>query len=203
MKTTYPPDVNDRFVRSYTCRVARAIVAQGVFPESDFEDLVQELKLAVIEGVPRFNPERAKWSTFVRLVVRGRAVSLQRKRLADCRAAGRDIVSLDDTIEDEDGQLTTLANRVREDQSLDYVARDYVSDEDRLVTEMDIATVVASLPSELRDLCERLTTRSVTQVARDLGVPRTTLTHQLKKIREAFVAAGFDSYGKNYITAAE
>lgn len=70
--------MNDRFVRSYTYRVARAIVAQGVFPESDFEDLVQELKLAVIEGVPRFNPERAKWSTFVRLVVRGRAVSLQR-----------------------------------------------------------------------------------------------------------------------------
>ena len=40
---------------------------------------------------------------------------------------------------------------------------------------MDIAEVVARLPDDLRDLCQRLQRDSISQVARDLGVPRSTL----------------------------
>jgi RNA polymerase sigma-70 factor (ECF subfamily) len=192
MTTTYPPDVTDRFVKKFTRLVARELIAEDVYPESDLEDLVQELQLAVVERAPRFDAERAKWSTFVKTVVRRRAISLRRRQMAECRAGGREVSSLNVTFEDEDGQTTTLANLVREDQSFGYLGRDYQSDEDQAALAMDVATVISKLPTELRELCELLKHGSIADVARDRGIPRTTLRHQLNKIREAFVAAGFE-----------
>jgi RNA polymerase sigma-70 factor (ECF subfamily) len=50
------------------------------------------------------------------------------------------------------------------------------------------------LPDELRDLCERLRDDTMAEIAREMGVPRTTLYDRLSKLRDAFREAGLEDY---------
>jgi hypothetical protein len=58
----------------------------------------------------------------------------------------------------------------------------------------DITEVVTKLPDELRDLAERLKTRSVSEIARDMGVPRTTLNESVRRLCRRFESAGLKDY---------
>jgi len=55
---------------------------------------------------------------------------------------------------------------------------------------MDIADVMAQLPDDLRELCVRLQHASVSQIARDMGVPRTTVSTAVGRLRAFFEEAG-------------
>jgi RNA polymerase sigma-70 factor (ECF subfamily) len=59
---------------------------------------------------------------------------------------------------------------------------------------MDLDRAIASLPDELRDLCERLRYDTMAEIAREMGVPRTTLYDRLSKLRDAFREAGLEDY---------
>ena len=59
---------------------------------------------------------------------------------------------------------------------------------------MDLDRAIASLPDELRDLCERLRDDTMAEIAREMGVPRTTLYDRLSKLRDAFREAGLEDY---------
>jgi RNA polymerase sigma-70 factor (ECF subfamily) len=58
----------------------------------------------------------------------------------------------------------------------------------------DVADVLAKAPEELRDLAERLKTQSVSEIARDTGVPRTTLYEAVRHLRRRFESAGLKEY---------
>ena len=55
---------------------------------------------------------------------------------------------------------------------------------------MDLADVMAQLPNDLRELCVRLQHDSISQIARDLGVPRTTVSTAVARLRAYFERAG-------------
>ena len=59
---------------------------------------------------------------------------------------------------------------------------------------LDTAEVIAGLTPELRELAERLKADSVSQVARDLGVPRTTLNGRIQELRRRFERARLRDY---------
>ena len=59
---------------------------------------------------------------------------------------------------------------------------------------IDLGRVIASLPPELRTLCERLQTESVTEISRDTGIPRGTIYESIKKLRAIFEDAGLRDY---------
>ena len=59
---------------------------------------------------------------------------------------------------------------------------------------MDLGQAIASLPEELRDLCLRLHDSTMAEVAREMGIPRTTLYDRLSKLRDAFREAGLTDY---------
>jgi RNA polymerase sigma-70 factor (ECF subfamily) len=59
---------------------------------------------------------------------------------------------------------------------------------------MDIERVLNALPDDLRDLCERLRESNMAEIAREMGIPRTTLYDKLTKIRETFRKARLDDY---------
>jgi RNA polymerase sigma-70 factor (ECF subfamily) len=59
---------------------------------------------------------------------------------------------------------------------------------------MDLGQAIASLPEELRDLCLRLHDSTMAEVAREMGIPRTTLYDRLSKLRDAFREAGLEDY---------
>jgi transcriptional regulator of acetoin/glycerol metabolism len=57
-----------------------------------------------------------------------------------------------------------------------------------------VAGVLATLPDDLRDLAERLKRQSVSEVARELRVPRTTLYRNLERLRRHFADAHLRDY---------
>jgi hypothetical protein len=58
----------------------------------------------------------------------------------------------------------------------------------------DLADVVAHLPKELRDLAERLKSRSLSETSRELGIPRSTLQRRVHRLRQYFEDAGLRIY---------
>ncbi len=59
---------------------------------------------------------------------------------------------------------------------------------------VDLQAALASLPDDMRDLWERLLQGNVRQVARDLGLSRTTPYGRMKKLRQLLAEAGLDDY---------
>jgi len=58
----------------------------------------------------------------------------------------------------------------------------------------DLADVMAKLPDELRDLAERLKTQTRSEIARDMGIPRTSLGALIRRLRQQFEDAGLRDY---------
>jgi hypothetical protein len=59
---------------------------------------------------------------------------------------------------------------------------------------LGLETVTKDLSVDLRDLCERLKFQSVGEIARETGVPRTTLNYAISQLRERFQKAGLNGY---------
>jgi transposase-like protein len=58
----------------------------------------------------------------------------------------------------------------------------------------DLAEVIDSMPGELRDLAKRMKTQSISAIAREIGVPRTTLNDAVRRLRQRFEQAGLRDY---------
>lgn len=65
---------------------------------------------------------------------------------------------------------------------------------DRFDFRNDLADALARLPRDLRDLAHRLSERTISEVARELGLPRSTLQRRIDKLRVIFEAASLDDY---------
>jgi transposase-like protein len=53
---------------------------------------------------------------------------------------------------------------------------------------------MSTLPEKFQDVLRRRQTHSITEISRDLGIPRTTLNDWMLQIRELFEEAGFERY---------
>lgn len=193
MSTTaiYPADVTDKFTTRLIRRKADELVAEGTFPPSEREDVIQNMTLTLLEQSANFDPQRAKWSTYVKETVHRIAVSLRRREDAECRRGRRDVASLSVLIPDEDGQLVELGATVSEAEYDAGLGRQRPSHTDAIDLTLDTQAVIDRLPENLREIAQRLKHQTVSQVAREMSIPRTTLLHHISKIRDAFADAGF------------
>jgi RNA polymerase sigma-70 factor (ECF subfamily) len=192
MTTIHAPDVNDAFTRRMVRRMAQELITEGFYAESDVEDVMQDLLLHLVERLPKFDPEKGRWSTFVRMVVQRYATTLRRRQSAECR--GRRIThnSLSITIQGADGEPIEMANTVVEDDYRRAYGHDFVGDQARAALEGDVSAVLDSLAPDDRDLCRRLMSDPPAQVARDLQITRSALATRIERLRQAFDAAGLD-----------
>jgi DNA-directed RNA polymerase specialized sigma24 family protein len=69
-----------------------------------------------------------------------------------------------------------------------------LGEEDLNDLRMDLATFMSKLPEKFQDILRRRQTHSITEISRDLGIPRTTLNDWMLQIRKLFEDAGFDRY---------
>jgi RNA polymerase sigma-70 factor (ECF subfamily) len=58
----------------------------------------------------------------------------------------------------------------------------------------DVATILAEFPPEVADICQRLKRDSISVVARDLGIPRSTLRDLLNGVRSRFESSNMREY---------
>lgn len=132
------------------------------------EDLEQELLLEVVIGWERFDPARGKPAAFVEHLIQQKAWKLR-------RAAGSE----------------------RRTRSFDTNNHDQPAGDDpirHVALRIDVDVAVSNLPADLRKACDELRRESVSGVARNRGVPRSTLDSSLKRVRETFRRADLDQY---------
>lgn len=186
------PDICDRFALGYCRQVARNLVKDGIYARHDLADLVQELLVALLESRDTYDSAKARWTYFVKTVVDRKAVSLRRTQSAESRGNALMIASLNVLVVDGEGQRVELAQQVCQQERGLRRGIEHADSQTQLERSLNVADIVSQLDEELATICRLLAEKSVAEVARELNIPRTTLISRLAKVRERFVAAGFD-----------
>jgi len=182
-----------RFEFGIVRRKVRQIIGRAGYTAQDQKDLEQELLARLVQSLKSFDPAQAHRKCFVTAVVERDVANILRDAKAEKRDHRR-IGSLNVTIEVNEEGPTELAETIGDREYDARRCRHPRSAEELAQLASDLAEVVATLPEELRDLAQRLKTQSIAEAARDLGVPRTTLNHSVRRMRERFVQTGLREY---------
>lgn len=173
---------------------ARQLVGKAGYTQDDIEDIEQDLILDLLERLPKFDPSKAKYSTFITRLVERKISKLLRDRLAEIRDYRRVACSLNDEIDFGDDEPP--AQRVSTVSQSDHDRRtgnNTLPAVELIDLRCDIETALKQLPAELRGVAEMLAEMPIAVVARKLGIPRATFyDNQLAQIRAAFEDAGLD-----------
>lgn len=171
------------------------LVGKAGYTQDDVGDIKQNLIVDLLERLPQFDPAKATYNTFVARLVERKISNLLRDRRAEMRDHRREVCSLNeeiDTGEDEPVQRLTTISRDGQDIRTGKHSRPA---EERAHLQIDMGSVLESLTPELRQVAEMLQTRSVSQVARELGIPRRTFREKyMPRLREVLSAHGMDGY---------
>lgn len=178
-------------------RKARQLVGMANFVSSDRADLEQDLRMVVIRRLQRFNPAKAHWNAFVTVVIERHVATLLKRRRCQRRGLTQPLVSLSTLVPGENQQPTELAQLVRAEDQAFMVAVPLHDHQAAYEVDHDVPLVLAKLTDQQRDLCQRLMRRSVTQVARDLNVPRSTLQDRVLELRQIFTEFGLQDFLRN------
>jgi RNA polymerase sigma-70 factor (ECF subfamily) len=173
--------------------VVRRVIGKYGFTRQDRADLEQELLLNALVRLPKFDPELSTMPMFVR----GVTINRLRNIIAARRAAFRGLPSggsLNEMAEDEEGWFAERIDGISEDQYLRATGRASRPSHELRELHLDLQRAIESLPPDLQELCLRLLTHRVTEIARECGVSTATIYHRLKKIRREFAALGLEEY---------
>jgi RNA polymerase sigma-70 factor (ECF subfamily) len=171
--------VFDRFAQGIIRRKVRQLVGRAGFTKQDREDLYQELVLRLLQSLELFDPDQSHPNVFITTVIERAVAMILRER----RAKKRD-----------GGVMSSLHHGQTKEGNAAEPIDPRPSAQDGFDLASDLAEVLARLPDDLRALAERLKSQSVSQAARDLGMPRTTLQRQVQRLRQCFEDAGLRIY---------
>jgi RNA polymerase sigma-70 factor, ECF subfamily len=177
----------DRFETWLVHHKAWQLVRTCGFTASDVQDIAQDLALDLLERLKTFDPGRANRHTFAAMVVKHRIAAIIERRSAAKRDRRREACSLNDSVSDYNGKTVQR----HETLNCDLSGRGSGKPSDLTV---DIHAAIAGLPLQLQALCVHLQTKTIAQVARELGIPRMTLYGDIKRLKAAFEQAGLGDY---------
>lgn len=186
-------DILDRFTSGIIRRKASQLVGRAGFTKSDQEGLQQELYVRVLQSLPRFNPQYGHRNAFITTVVERHAANIVRNK----RAAKRDprrVTSLNVTVNIHGDDLSELSQMIEATKHGERLGRQVRSEEERSQLAMDLAELARSLPKQWQTFLHLRRTMSMSEAAREMGVPRTTLNGWMRRIRQRFEQAGMRDY---------
>jgi RNA polymerase sigma-70 factor, ECF subfamily len=185
-------DPNDPYLQQLVRCKAWKLVNKTGLNELDVDDVIQEVWLDLIQRLPGFDPRRSQQRTFIsRLVDHGLSDILRHRRAK--RRDSRHCQSLNVPV--GDGQENDRTDLLANDAHHGRTGRIHHPDEDQAYLVEDVAQVMAKMPESLQVLCRRLMEgQSQSAIARQLGVPRTTLQESVRKILRRFEDAGLRDY---------
>ncbi|WP_058868173.1 sigma factor [Chloracidobacterium thermophilum] len=173
---------------------ARQLVGRVGFTESDREDLEQEMLMDLLQRLPKYNPDRAQRNTFIARVVEHKIATIIEARKAGLRDYRLCNCSLNDRLEDEEGGSVERMETIDQEDYLRRTGRLSRPASELRDLSLDVRKAIAKLPPELRELCKRLDTDTVTEISRDTGIPRGTIYESINKLRAIFEDAGLRDY---------
>lgn len=161
---------------------ARQLLRSPFFRENDFEDLQQDLLLAWYQAWPSFDERKGDPRSFTKTVINNAARSLVIAAQAEMRWTGSMPLSLDAPLQSGDSGDLTLGDTLQSEENIPEGLSS------------DLGRVISSLPPDLALIAEMLKTKTLAEIARETGIPRTTLNYKLKKLAEILKNAGLDDY---------
>ncbi len=189
----HPEAVDEYAVRLIKYK-ARQLVGRVGFTESDREDLEQEMLLDLLRRLPKFNPKRAQRNTFIARVVEHKIATIIESQKAGMRDYRRCRCSLNDRFDDEEGGSVERMETIDQEDYLRRTGKLARPAWELRDLSLDVQKTIEKLPPELRELCKRLDTDTVTEISRDTGTPRGTIYESIKKLRAIFEDAGLRDY---------
>ena len=184
----------DPFTEGYVRKSARQLVGKFGFTKSDRGDIEQKLYLKLAKHLPCDDPENPKWKAFVALAVKRCIANIVRDKQAEKRDHRR-VCSIHVVIGEDDEGAVELADTISEQESRSRRGRSYRSQQELAELLMDVAACIADLPdARHREFCERLKHDSISQAARDMDIPRTTLHAWIGKLLATFEDKGLKDY---------
>jgi RNA polymerase sigma-70 factor (ECF subfamily) len=173
---------------------ARQLVGRAGLVAADRDDLEQDMVMDLLRRLPRFDPAKAKRETFIARIVEHRVATIIETQKAGLRDYRCNAGSLDERRADEGGGTGDMPPVLDQDSYRRETLEAARQDEDLRDLRRDMAMVVEDLPSDLRELCRRLLTSTVSEVSRETGVPRGTIYESVQKLRSRFEKAGLAAY---------
>jgi len=172
----------DSYAAFFVAYKAKTLTRMPMFTVDDFEDIQQELMLAYLHKWPHFDPARGDRRSFIKTVVNTKALMLVREAECEKRWTGAREVSLSSPVGAGDDP-TTLADTIDHHHGL---WGDVFHGQSQAVAEqaMDIRRMLAAMPEDLQQTYRVLSEYSVSEAASLLGVPRTTMSSRLTKLRK-------------------
>ena len=191
-KAEFDPS-DDRFIRGIIRRKVKQLIGRAGFTQQDRQDLEHDLLVRVLQSLPLFNPDQAHRNTFITTVLERHFANILRNKQAVKRDHRR-ISSLNVMISITDDGPTELAQTIG-DRELDArLGRERRSEQELHELALDLADVIATLPDAWRSLLELRRSKTMPEIAEELGVPRTTLHGWLRRIRQRFEQIGLHEY---------
>ncbi len=186
---------DDKFVRSVINRKVGNLIAKSIFTEQDRSDLVQEVYVQAMKSLRLYDSSVGHLYPYVCTVVQRHLVNAVRNRsVTNRQLAGR--VSLSKYVDSgEDGgpvEMSQVLNERDQDRRLGRERR--LSEEELNDLRMDLAAFMSNLPEKFQEVLRRRQTHSISEISRDLGIPRSTLNDWMSQIRQLFEEAGFERY---------
>ena len=171
------PQITEKYVEAQLTYRLERLRSKFKLSRQDIEDVRQDWLLALVVGIKKYQAEKSTWRTFVTAIFDNCYRDHLRKL-----SAQRQIASTIESIDELDEEL---------DEEPSYL-HDYE-------TAFDVKSAIAAMPPRLQRIATMLTGNSPAQSARFSHVSRSTISRVIKKIREHFLAAGFDPqmYGCN------
>lgn len=184
----------DSFTEGYIKKSVRQLIGKFGITETDIEDVEQKLFLKLAKHLPCDNPDAPQWKAFVATTVKRCIANMVR----DTRAEKRDhrrVRSIHVVIGVDDDGPVELADTIGDHEVPVRRLRSRRNSQELASLRMDLDDLTAELrDARHREFMQRLKHDSISQVARDMDLPPTTLGSWLRKLRQKFEDTGLRDY---------
>lgn len=182
------PNRLSRFEFGIIRRKVRQLIGCHGFRPQDREQLEQELIARLLNGLQSYDSRQGHRNAFVTTVVERSVATIVRDKRAEKRDHRR-VSSLNVMVALSDDSRAELAATIGQPAYDARRGRESRSDTEQSDLSSDIAEVISGLPPDLQHLAEQLKHKSISQIAREMGIPRTTLRDRVLELRERFERA--------------
>jgi len=175
-------------------RTARRLGKAFGFNAEDQEDLAREILLELLKVMPKFDPARGELKAFITYWVDKRSKRALKSMVSENSDFQRVSHSLDETIREFDGEKVPQCDVIDGEKylmSVGVIRRQAIELTD---IRLDVGKALSAMTPYQRDICVRVMSSNIKQVARDLGVSRRHLYEDLHRLRPLFEECGMAAY---------
>lgn len=170
----------DSYAAFFIAYKVRKLIQLPMFTSDDYEDLEQELMLAYLLAMPKFNPEKGNRKAFIKAAVNNKVAVIIRDAEACKRWAGSANLSLYAPMNDEQDSLLDVLST---ENSL-WGETLYASSQKAWEDKVAFLDIIDQMPEDLRELALLLLEHDLKDAIKEIALPPSTVYSRLSRLRK-------------------